>query len=263
VVGCAAVVALTPLGPALLLTPFEVAANAAGVAEEWRATPVNNIFALAALGMGVATPLAWLVTRHRPRPWELAQLALSLGLTLVMWRLVPLGAILAAPLLAAALQPLIGRAREGWSRRERRAVLVSWVVALALATVVAASPAGAAAQQFPGKLGSVDSALAGLPAGTVVLDDFGLSGWLLWRHPSLRPVIDLRVELYAPEHLDAYRRTERVEPGWQDLLTRTRASYAVLKTDSALASALQDRLGWSRLATTGGYARLRAPGGHG
>jgi hypothetical protein len=263
VAACAAVLALTPLGPALLLTPFDVAANAAGLAEEWRATPVNNIFALAALGMGIATALAWLLTRHRPRPWELAQLTLSLALTLVMWRLVPLGAILAAPLLATALQPLVGRAREGWSRRERRAVLASWAAALALATALAAGSVGATAQQFPGKVGTVDAALAELPAGTVVMDDFGLSGWLLWKHPSLKPVIDLRVELYSPEHIAAYRRTERVEPGWQDLLTKTRASYAVLRTDSALRGALQDRLGWSAVATGGDYTVLRAPGERG
>ena len=263
VAACAAVVALTPLGPALLLTPFDVAANAAGLAEEWRATPVNNVFAIAALGMGVATPLAWLVTRHRPRVWELAQLTLSLGLTLVMWRLVPLGAILAAPLLATAIQPLVGRAREGWSRRERRAVLASWAAALALATALAAGSAGATAQQFPGKVGAVDSALAELPAGTVVLDDFGLSGWLLWKHPTLEPVIDLRVELYSPEHIAAYRRTERVEPGWQDLLTETRPAYAVLRTDSALSGALQDRLGWATVATGGDYTLLRAPAGPG
>lgn len=263
VAGCAAAVALTPLGPALLLTPFDVATNAAGLAEEWRATPLNNVFAVAALGMGVATSLAWLLTRHRPRPWELAQLALSLGLTLVMWRLVPLGAILAAPLLATALQPLVGRAREGWSGRERRAVLASWAAAVVLATALAAGSAGATAQQFPGNVTAVDSALAELPAGTVVLDDFGLSGWLLWRHPSLRPVIDLRVELYSPEHIAAYRRTERVEPGWQDLLTRTRPSYAVLRTDSALGAALVDRLGWSTVASSEEYVVLRAPGARG
>jgi hypothetical protein len=213
--------------------------------------------------MGVVTSLLWLLARHRPRPWELAQLALSLGLTLVMWRLVPLGAILAAPLLASALQPLIGRAREGWSRRERRAVVASWAGALVLATLVAAGPVGASAQQFPGELGAVDSALAELPAGTVVWDDFGLSGWLLWRHASLRPVIDLRVELYSPEYIDAYRRTELVEEGWRELPARTRASYAVLRTDSALGAAFKDRLGWSTVATGGGYAVLRAPGGGG
>jgi hypothetical protein len=252
------VVALTPLGPTLLLTPFQVAANAVGVAEEWRATPVNNAFALAALGMGIATPLAWLLARHRPRLWELAQLALSLGLTLVMFRLVPLGAILAAPLLASALQLLIGRAREGWSRRERRAVLTSWIAALALAAVVAAG-SGASAQQYPQKIGAVDTALAKVPAGTVVLDDFGLSGWLLWKHPTLRPVIDLRAEIYSPEYIDAYLRTERVQPGWQDLIDDTGASYAVLQRESGLAGALHDRLGWTQVATSGDHVLLRAP----
>jgi hypothetical protein len=259
VAACMAAVALTPLGPALLLSPFDVAANAAGVAEEWRATPVNNVFALVALGMGVGTALLWLLARHRPRPWEGAQLVLSLAFTLVMWRLVPLGAILAAPLLASALQEVIGRPREGWTRRERRAVAASWVGAVAVAAVVAAGPGGASAQQFPGDLGPVDSALAELPDGTVVLDDFGLSGWLLWKHPSLKLVIDLRVEIYSPEYIATYRRAEKVEPGWQDLLRQTRATHAVLKTDSALGAALQQRLGWTSAAVVGDYELLHAP----
>ncbi len=259
VAACAAVVALTPLGPALLLSPFDVAANAAGIAEEWRATPVNNVFALAALAMGIGTVLLWLLARHRPQAWESAQLLLSLTLTLAMWRLVPLGAILAAPLLATALQAVIGRPPEGWTRRERRAVVASWTLALALAAAISAGPGGTSAQQFPGDLGTVDSALADLPDGTVVLDDFGLSGWLLWRHPSLKPVIDLRVELYSAEHIAAYRRAERVEPGWQNLLTETRATYAVLRTDSALGAALQQRLDWSSVAAHGDYELLRAP----
>jgi hypothetical protein len=261
VAACTAVVALTPLGPALLLSPFDVAANAAGLAEEWRATPVNNVFALAALAMGIGTALLWLLARHRPQPWESAQLLLSLALTLVMWRLVPLGAILAAPLLAAALQEVIGRPREGWTRHERRAVAASWTLALVLAAGIASGPGSAAAQQFPGDVGAVDSALAELPDGTVVLDDFALSGWLLWRHPSLKPVIDLRVELYSAQHIDAYRRAERVQPGWEDFLTQTRATYAVLRSDSALGAALQHRLDWSTVAVGGDYELLRAPVG--
>ena len=261
VAACTAVVALTPLGPALLLSPFDVAANAAGVAEEWRATPVNNVFAIAALAMGTGTAFLWLLARYRPRLWESAQLLMSLSLTLAMWRLVPLGAILAAPLLATALQAAIARPREGWSERERRTVAASWALALVLGAGIAAGPGGAAAQQFPGDVGALDSALADLPDGTVVLDDFGLSGWLLWRHPSLKPVIDLRVELYSPEHIDTYRRAEKVRPGWQDILVQTQATHAVLRTDSALGAALQQRLDWSAVAQGGDYELLRAPTG--
>lgn len=254
---CTAAVAVTPLGPALLLSPFQVADNAAGIAEEWRATPLNNVFSIAAMAMVVGTGLAWLWGRRRPPVWKVVLLLTAMGLVLVMWRLVPMGTIVATPLLADAVGA-VGRRPEPRTHRERRQIVISWAVFVALAAAVSLSPAGARAQQFPGDLAGVDRALDALPPGTVVLDDFALSGWLIDQHPDLVPVADLRVEIYGADYLRSYVRTERVEPGWQELLTTTGARHAVLSTDSALATALQQRLGWTVVASTDDYVLLRA-----
>jgi hypothetical protein len=246
---CTLAVAVTPLGPSLLGTPFEVAGNAAGIAEEWRATPLNNIFSIAAMAMVVGTALLWLWTRRRPPVWKAVLLLTSMGLVLAMWRLVPMGSIVAAPLLADALGA-VGHRPEPRTRTERKVVAVTWAVFVLLAAALSLSPAGERAQQFPGNLAGVDRALDALPAGTVVLDDFALSGWLIHEHPDLVPVADLRVEIYSADHLHSYVRTERVEPGWEQLLATTGARHAVLQSDSALATALQQRLAWTVVATT-------------
>ncbi|QGN56698.1 hypothetical protein [Nostocoides sp. HKS02] len=122
-VASAAAVAVTPLGPRLLLAPFTVANNAASIADEWAATPLNNAFSITAVAAIIVTAVCWLL-RPWPRPsWQYAWLALSAALTLAMWRLVPLGAILCAPLLAGALQSMLGATRERVDRRERVGLL--------------------------------------------------------------------------------------------------------------------------------------------
>ena len=259
---CTLAVAVTPLGPSLLGTPFQVASNAAGIAEEWRATPLNNIFSISAMAMVVGTALLWLWTRRRPPVWKAVLLVTAMGLVLVMWRLVPMGSIVAAPLLADALGA-VGHRPEARTRTERKVVATTWAGFVLLAAALALSPAGERAQQFPGNLAGVDRALDALPAGTAVLDDFALSGWLINQHPDLVPVADLRVEIYGADHLRSYVRTERVQPGWEQLLGTTGARYAVLKSDSALATALQQRLAWTVVAathdtTTHAYVLLRA-----
>lgn len=258
---CAAVLAVTPLGPRLLTVPFDVAGNASWIAEEWRATPFNNVFAYVTLGMLVATALLWL-RRPAARPlWQYVVLALAIGMGLWMWRLVPLACVLAAPLFASALQDVLGRAAEPGGRREWRAVAAAGLLAMLFAGAAAAGPKGATAQAYPGRIDVISSHLAELPAGTVVLNDFGISGWLLWAHPDLRPVVDLRVEIYSVDHLRRYIRTEQVRPGWQDHVEDTGARTALLESRSALADALQHRAGWTVVARQGRFVLLTAPTG--
>ncbi len=259
-VACLAAVAVTPLGPGLLLTPFQVAGNAVTIADEWRPTPLNNVFAWAALVELLVIVVAWaLMPRRRPW-WQFALLGFAAFCTLWMWRLVPLGAIAAAPLVAAALQGGITARRERWHRGERRALLAGCAALLALGAVVSATGAGSSAAAYPTSMGAVDDALGRLPARTVVLDDFGISGWLLWAHPELTPVADLRGEIYPADHLTAYRHTLEVRPGWQQFVTDTRPGAAVLAGDSALADALVQRLGWRLVARTPDFVLL-TPGG--
>jgi len=257
---CTVAVAATPLGPGLLGTPFTVAETATGLADEWRATPLNNIYSVVAVTMVVATLVLWLLAGERPKVWEAAALLTAVALILGMWRLVPLGCIVVAPLLASAVGSWNVRGREAWSRREGWAVTVGWLLAMVMAgTVALASPAGRANQLFPGDMSSIDIALARLPPKTVVLDDFAVSGWLLWQHPELTPVIDLRAEIYDADYIAMFRRTDEVRPGWRDLIHTTGARVAVLRSNSALALALRDRDEWREVAKTRQWVMLQSP----
>lgn len=257
---CLATVMATPLGPALLAAPFQVASKAVTVADEWRPTPLNNVFAWAAvLELGLCVWL-WVRSPRRPvrdRPlWQPALLVFATFCTLWMWRLVPIGAISAAPLLAQALQHRISGRREDLTRRELRGLSTAVGALLAVAALWSATPAAGSAARYPGDVRTIDAALDRLPPRTVVLDDFGFSGWLLWRHPDLVPVADLRGEIYSRAHLTAYESALSAEPGWRRFVEGTGARGAVVSRKSAIADALQERAGWRVVARSEEFVLL-------
>jgi hypothetical protein len=253
--GCVVAVALTPLGLRLLLSPFAVAGNASLVADEWKATPLNNVFAWTALAEVAICVVAWALRPRRRPLWQYALLGFSAFCILWMWRLVPLGSIAAAPLVAEVLQDIVGARREASTRRERRSLLVSLAGLLAFGAVVATA-SGASSAAYPGSMKAFDRPLAQLPAGSVVLDDFGVSGWILWAHSDLRPVADLRGEIYDTRYLLDYRDALSAKPGWQAFVTRTHPDVALLATDSALSDALRGQ-GWVTVSSNHDYVLLR------
>jgi hypothetical protein len=258
--GTVVAVALTPLGPQLLAAPFTVATNAAGLADEWAATPLSNVFSITTAGSILAIAILWLL-RPRQRPlWHYAWLALSAGLTLYMWRLVPLGAMLSAPLLAEALQSVLSGGREHVGRRERLGLLGGLSAALLVAAVVCSGPAGRSSFEYPSGMRPIDQALSAVPDHTVVLADFGVSGWLLWTHPQLVPTADLRMELYPSDYLQRYVSAASAAPGWQGFVKQTGARYALVERTSAIGDALAREQRWQPIATTSTFVLLAAPG---
>lgn len=255
---CLLALAVTPLGPRLLTTPFQVADNAAMIAEEWKATPLNNVFSLTAFGAVLLCAVLWTMNPRKRPLWQIAVLGLGAGLTLWMWRLVPLGAIAAAPMLAGALQErMSSTVRERASRTEGASLLAASTALLVVAALVCAGPRGSSAAQYPGGLATIDAQLNQTAPQTVVLDDFGISGWLLWAHPNLTPVADLRGEIYGHDYLASYRDALLAKPGWQEFVARTQAQLALLEKDSALADALEHRGHWTPVATSSDFILLK------
>jgi hypothetical protein len=93
----------------------------------------------------------------------------------------------------------------------------------------------------------------------VVLNEYALGGWLLWRHPSLAPVIDGRAEVFDPAYIRRYLSAASATTGWREFLTQTGARTALVAQGSTLATALQERLGWKQTGADRGYVLLQAP----
>jgi hypothetical protein len=247
--------ALTPVGPRLLLTPFEVSSNASKFVQEWQPTDARNLFAAVTLGMIALALLPWIRgTSTRPW-WQIALAGTAVIFTLATMRTIPVGSIIAVPLLASSLQE---QRRHPAAPLTRRGIS-AWLGLVTAAAIVAVPIAGALAQRPSGWPEGLRPQLAAIPAKTVVLNDFAAGGWLLWAEPRLTPVIDLRSEIYSMDYILEYRRTEDVRSGWQELLARTKPRYALLRAEAPLTVALREQLKWRTVGKDADYVLLKAP----
>ena len=247
--------ALTPVGPRLLLTPLTVGANGRDFVGEWQPTSIRDPYAILTLAMLGIVLFGWIRSRAVPPWWQISLAGLSLVSTLAMSRTIAVGSVLAAPLLAQALQQHLRTAVRPATRRAD----LSWLMLVVVAAMIAIPISGAIAQTPVGVPEGLRPQLSAIPAGTVILCEDDRTGWLLWAEPQLAPAIDIRTEIYSHAHLTAYIRTMAVAPGWQDFIRSTRSRYALVATESSIATALRERLGWHPLGTDSGYVLLEAP----
>ena len=247
--------ALTPVGPRLVLTPFEVSSNAAQFVQEWQPTDARNLSAAVTLAMIALALLPWIRgTSTRPW-WQIALAGTAVVFTLAMMRTVPVGSIIAAPLLASSMQEQRRTPATPLTRRGTWA----WIGLVTAAAILAMPIAGALAQQPSGWPERLRPQLAAIPAKTVVLNDFTAGGWLLWAEPHLTPVIDLRSEIYSMDYIRDYIRTKEVRAGWQTFLDQTKPKYALLRAEAPLTIALQEQLKWTTVGKDADYVLLKAP----
>jgi hypothetical protein len=246
----AVAIAITPLGPELLLAPLRVSDNASWIANEWQRTPFDVPASLVAATMVLVTVGLYLNRTSAPL-WRYTHLGLAALLLVWMWRLVPLSTVLSAPLLAAAAQQRLVPARMSfsWPANRRMRVLTTIAVMMGAGLVCTGDKANSVAL-YPSGLDEVDAVLTCQQEGSVIFNDFGLSGWLLWRHQHLSPVADLRVEIYSRDHLKNYYRADEVKPGWQSVIDSTGAHMALLQPETPLASALMRSEGWQLAASS-------------
>jgi hypothetical protein len=181
-------------------------------------------------------------------------LIVALGWALLSERTVTVGAAMMAPLLASGLQSLVTERRETVTRAE---VFTIAGAALVCATLLAVWTPATSARPGSVPLG-LDARLSELPTNSVVLNAYEVGGWLLWRHPTLAPVVDGRTEAYSAKYLARYLATTEVRSGWDDFVLSTGARWAILQSDSPLAIALVQRADWRSVATDDGYVLLRS-----
>jgi hypothetical protein len=245
---------LTPLGARLLLTPLTVGRNVGEFVGEWQPTSARNPFALVTLAMLGLVILSWVRLRRRAQWWQIGLLVTGVGATLATTRTIAVGAIIAAPLLAHEIQLYRDRPVARTTRRFRWA----WA-ALILIALAAAMPLSAARAQDPVSVPQrLRPQLSLIPPGTVVLAEGDINGWLFWAEPAVKPVLDPRIEIYPPAHVRAFISAMSAGPGWQQFVQRTGARYALVLSDSPIATALVEHAGWSRIGEDAGLVLLSA-----
>lgn len=254
-VGSVVAAAITPAGPQLLF----------GATESWGwqryisefATPaLTNPRVLATWVLIAVIGLTWVKQRQEVSWARIGVLGVAALWTMFALRSVTWGALMTTPLLAGAMQSwLPRRPRLGITRREVAAL----GLATALSLVVLALFVPTTSDQ-PGRVPlGLDDELAALPAGTPILNEYALGGWLEWRHRHLEPVIDGNTNAYFLSDMEEYRRALGMQPSWQDYVTEKEVTHALLAEGSPLDHALQTQLGWRQVDTDLGYSLTQAP----
>jgi hypothetical protein len=250
---CAGAAALTPVGPSLY-----GAVVAVGVRREFFAEWLPPDWVSWESGGFVLLLLATLigVWRRAENSWtETLLIALAGVLAAYSVRTVPVGAAMLAPLAAGPLQALTGRRSPPVDVRERWAVLGG--AGLALVVLALAVPR-TSDDPLPVPSWS-DRAIGGLPAGTKVLNDWSLGGYLMWRYPGLDLVMHGYGDTFTTAELTRNSDLVGIRSGWQDQVRETGARVAVLRPRSILASQLTSQEGWTVVDRSDTLELLRAP----
>lgn len=247
---------LTPVGPRLLALPFTIRGYGEYVAE-WATPSVTDPTTLATLALGLAALLVWLRRSDTTRWSHIALWCLGMLWTLSYDRTVALGAVTLALVAAPSLATIVPTAALRVSARREWSVIAAGIAAASLAGLVwggsLSQPAGIMSP-------ALEARVEALPAHTVVFNDYGLGGWILFANPGADPVIDGRADVYSLDYFVRYTDAISAKPGWQRTVTDTGASIAVLERTWPLTGALRDQLGWTVQAQDTDYVILRAPG---
>lgn len=240
-------VALTPLGPRLLVEPFNVGNLAPAMAPEWQRPSWSNPLLLLVLAMVGAVVIGMI--RRRSTTWTRVLLAAgALALSVYTVRTIAFGAVLVAPAFAAALSPRHGEmGNPAW-----RSEAVPWLVATAVLTLLPGALIGFPKEPPVGP--AISSELDSLPTGTHVAVDLRVSGWFLHSYPDLKPLRDVRAEIYTAEVAADFESFMQAGDGWQSYVQTNHVHAFVLARDSALSRALAKDARWSEFVAQGDYA---------
>lgn len=228
--------AITPLGIATLTEPFRVSEAARLFVSEWQRPTLTNPLLVVML-VAAAISLASLVVRS-PHRWVRGLMTLA-GALLALWmvRTIASGAVVLAPALAMGLT-VLGTSRKDGRQKVSSSEWSVWVVAGVIAAGVGVWNV-ARTDWLPPVSGVVAAALGGLSPDTPLAVDGRAVGWVQLTHPDLRPMKDLRAEVYSLRTTREYKVFQEAEPGWQQYVTDhdIRAVLADRKEplDSALA----------------------------
>jgi hypothetical protein len=255
-VGSGVAAALTPVGPILVASPFQVR-DVTQYIDEWQSVGPSDPRLLILLGLIALTVVIGL-RRPERMPWHLILLVgLACGLGLTYARTIAVGAAVIAPIAAGALHGVTRLKRE-----PRRAgvefAVVGAFAAVALAVSAVAAPTAAAT---PGLAPTgLNAQLDALPKGTVLCNAWAYGGWLIWRHPDLKVTMDGRAQIYTGDYVTSYVMFELARPGWKDYVSRARCDYALLQEGKPIVEALRAEARWTTVAEADGGVLLGRPG---
>lgn len=249
---------LTPVGPRLLLAPWEFRSATEQILE-WRPTSLDAGDTVAFALMVGALVVCW---ARRGGPVPISELVLVLGLcvfaALAVRNVVP-AAILLSPLVVRRLEAADPRQ----DRVDSRGEAVGLVAVAACAVLVALLAVGArfaATDHVPANVPvALAQQLAALPGEHRVVNDYNTGGALVyWAGASTKVAVDGRADRYGGSFLRRYQDMMHMRTGWESTFAELGPDTALLDRELPLHRELVRR-GWAVLGVDGPYVLLQAP----
>ena len=225
--------------------------------DEWRSPDFHRAGMFRFELLLLLVPVLFAASRYRPHAVEIALCVLWLHLALNGFRYVPLFVVALVPVLARCGRqlPWLEQAslpKEGGPARGPFAVQTgpapwAWsAVAFVAFLGMARGLEGRYARHDPRFIptAALDRLIALHQAreqDTVVFHGFNWGGYLTWKGwPRLRNWIDDRNEVQGREHCDEFFRVQQGEPGWLEVLDRTRVELVCIPPGEELAARLTE-----------------------
>ncbi len=238
--------ALTPLGLRGVLEPFRMSEVARLTVNEWQTPSLLNPLFLVVLA-GALVGLLGVVRSPHLRWARLLSVLAAVAFDLWMVRTIAVGAVVLAPALAVGLATLSARGRrriaDGTAGEGSAAEAGPWVVAAVLFLAIGGwhaltTPFG------PPVSASVSAAVGQLSPETRLAVDGRAVGWVEFAHGDVRPLRDLRAEVYSPAVALAYDDFQDARPGWQTYADEQGVTAVLADRSRPLDAALAGEPGW-------------------
>lgn len=252
---CLAMVPLNPSGAQLYRYPLDVLRSAGmrSFIVEWLSPDFHQFRYVPFLLIGLALLVAFARARSRPKARVLVPLLGTLFAALDAVRHIPIFALLAVPVIAAALsdpsrqwQSPSERALRGPTKL-RLTFLGTAVALMAIFAVVrwdnlVRNQTRAEAELFPrAAVGYLASHRT--PDRLFAFYDWG--GYAIWKlYPDYRVFVDGRADLYGDDVLGQFKTAVQLRPGWQEVLQQWKVGTVLVPASCALAQALALQPSW-------------------
>ena len=255
VVACLAVVPLNPSGAQLYRYPLDVLRSAGmrSFIVEWLSPDFHQFRFVPLLLMCLALLVAFARARSRPKARVLVPLLGTLFAALDAVRHIQIFALLAVPVIAAALsdpsrqwQSPSGRP-EGESSKLRLVLPATVLAFLAVFAMVrwdtlVRSQARAEGDLFPK---AAVEYLASHRKPTQLFAYYDWGGYAIWKlYPDYRVFVDGRADLYGDDLLGQFKTAVQLRPGWQRVLQQWRVGTVLVPASCALAQGLALEPDW-------------------
>ncbi len=261
-IGCVAVVPINPYGTAMYRYPFTTlhSQTMQSAIQEWASPNFHGTIYLPTLLLVLALFFLLAIRPQKLSPRDVLFLTAGVTGALLSVRHIALFVLIVIPIASRLLesdrQPTVGTVSNGWRRLVFNLLLVSGILAFAVArmTEIQSLQARSEFSNYPEKAATF---LAEQAPGERLLNPYDWGGYLIWRlYPKCPVFIDGRADVYGDALLNQDISSYYLRDNWANPLDTWGITTVLLPLQAPLVQGLKAR-GWRQIYTDSQAVILR------